>query len=116
MAIQPQITNPDVIKTHHIRSGQQIESKGNLTIVGNVSRGAEIVANGSIHVYGNLLGRAIAGSSGDKGAKIFAQAFDPELICIAGIYTTSDESQCVSSSVAIAELANDAICFKQIQP
>tara|TARA_Y200000002_G_scaffold206281_1_gene170166 strand:+ start:13508 stop:14206 length:699 start_codon:yes stop_codon:yes gene_type:complete len=104
----------DVIRSTHVRSGQQIESKGNLTIIGNVSRGAEIVANGSIYIFGNLLGRAIAGASGDKKSKIVAQAFDPELICIAGIYTTSEQTECYCPSTAVAELDDETISLRGI--
>lgn len=74
-----------VIK-HPIRSGQRIYAKGDLTIVGAVSHGAEVIADGNIHVYGVLRGRAIAGASGDTSAQIFCQKMAAELVAIAGNY------------------------------
>ena len=104
----------DTIRSHHVRSGQQIETRGSLVIIGNVSRGAEIVADGSIHVYGTLLGRAIAGANGDKSAKIFAQSLDPELLCIAGVYVTSDEISVNRDRACYAELTDQEICCTEL--
>ncbi len=56
-----------------------------------VSHGAEVIADGNIHVYGPLRGRAIAGASGDTDARIFAAAMEPELVSIAGTYRTTDK-------------------------
>ncbi len=75
-----------------VRSGQQIYAPNcDLVIVNNVSAGAEIIADGSIHIYGTLRGRAIAGASGQKSAQIFCQNLQPELISIAGNYWLSDK-------------------------
>jgi septum site-determining protein MinC len=75
-----------------VRSGQQIYAPNcDLVIVNNVSAGAEIIADGSIHIYGTLRGRAIAGASGEKSAQIFCQNLQPELISIAGNYWLSDK-------------------------
>ena len=104
----------DIMRTQHVRSGQQVEAKGSLVIIGNVSRGAEIVAGGSIHVYGSLLGRAIAGADGDKSAKIFAQSLDPELLCIAGVYVTSDEVDTKSNAACYAQLVGQEICCTEL--
>jgi septum site-determining protein MinC len=77
-----------------VRSGQTVYAeRGDLTIVGPVSSGAEIVASGSIHVYGPLRGRAIAGAHGDETARIFCQSLDAELLAIAGLYRTSESIQ-----------------------
>ena len=77
-----------------MRSGQTVYAeRGDLTIVGPVSSGAEIVASGSIHVYGPLRGRAIAGAHGDETARIFCQSLDAELLAIAGLYRTSESIQ-----------------------
>lgn len=74
-----------------IRSGQQAVSKGgDLIVIAQVSHGAELLADGHIHVYGVLRGRALAGMSGDKDARIFCQSLDAELISIAGFYRLSD--------------------------
>lgn len=74
-----------------VRSGQQVVSKGgDLIVTASVSPGAELLADGNIHVYGTLRGRALAGISGDKSARIFCQALEAELIAIAGFYRLSD--------------------------
>lgn len=70
-----------------VRSGQQIVSKGaDLIITSSVSHGAEVLSEGHIHVYGALRGKALAGISGDKEARIFCQSLDAELVSIAGFY------------------------------
>ncbi|MBY0544437.1 MAG: septum site-determining protein MinC [Gammaproteobacteria bacterium] len=75
-----------------VRSGQQIYAKdADLIILASVSHGAEIIADGNIHVYGALHGRAIAGASGDLNARIFCTKLDAELVSIAGIYSLSDD-------------------------
>jgi septum site-determining protein MinC len=74
-----------------IRSGQQVYAKGrDLIVMGMVNPGAEVIADGHIHVYGTLRGKAIAGARGNGDAKIFAQVMEPELISIAGVYRTSE--------------------------
>lgn len=70
-----------------IRSGQQIYAKdSDLIILNHVSAGAEIIADGNIHIYGSLRGRAIAGANGERSAYIFCQNLQPELVSIAGTY------------------------------
>lgn len=77
--------------TTPVRSGQQVVSKGgDLVITAAVSHGAELLADGNIHVYGALRGRALAGIAGDKQARIFCQSLDAELVSIAGYYRLSD--------------------------
>ena len=74
-----------------IRSGQQVVSKGgDLVITAAVSHGAELLADGHIHVYGALRGRALAGIAGDKTARIFCQSLEAELVSIAGFYKLRD--------------------------
>lgn len=70
-----------------VRTGQQIYAKGDLVIMAPVSFGAEVLAAGSIHVYGPLRGRALAGVEGDPQARIFAQQYEPQLTSICGQYT-----------------------------
>lgn len=72
--------------TTPVRSGQQIVSQGDLIVTASVGHGAELLAEGHIHVYGALRGRVLAGISGNQAARIFCQSFDPELVAIAGIY------------------------------
>lgn len=74
-----------------LRSGQQFYAKGrDLIVLAMVNPGAEVLADGNIHVYAPLRGKAIAGARGFTGARIFAQNMDPELISIAGVYRTSE--------------------------
>ena len=74
-----------------LRSGQQVYAKGrDLIVLAMVNPGAEVLADGHIHVYAPLRGKAIAGARGFTGARIFAQNMDPELISIAGVYRTSE--------------------------
>jgi septum site-determining protein MinC len=78
--------------TQPVRSGQQIYAKGgDLIILSSVSPGAEILADGNIHIYGALRGRALAGVTGDKYARIFCQKLDAELVSIAGHYWVNDD-------------------------
>jgi septum site-determining protein MinC len=75
-----------------VRAGQRIYARGtDLIITAVVNNGAEIIADGSIHVYAQLNGRALAGASGNAGARIFALSMQPELVSIAGVYRTFDE-------------------------
>jgi len=72
-----------------VRGGQRIYARGSdLIVMAAVNPGAEIIADGSIHVYAPLRGRALAGASGNTEARIFAHSMEPELISIAGIYRT----------------------------
>jgi septum site-determining protein MinC len=81
----------DKIHRGQVRSGQQIYAKGqNLVVIGSVSAGAEIIADGSIHVYGSLRGRAIAGAKGHHQAQIYCQNLEAELVSINGNYWLSE--------------------------
>lgn len=74
-----------------LRSGQQVYARGrDLVVMQMVNAGAEVIADGHIHVYAPLRGKAIAGAKGNTEARIFALALDPQLISIAGIYRTSE--------------------------
>ena len=76
----------------NVRSGQSIVfPEGDVTIVGSVASGAEIVAGGSIHVYGTLRGRAMAGINGNSAARIYCQKIEAELLAIDGFYRTAEE-------------------------
>lgn len=75
-----------------VRSGQSVFHRdGDLTVLGAVSSGAEIIAGGSIHVHGALRGRAIAGAMGNGNARIFCRKFEPELVAIDGCYVTAEK-------------------------
>jgi septum site-determining protein MinC len=75
-----------------VRSGQSIIfPEGDVTILGSVASGSEVVAGGSIHIYGALRGRAIAGSTGNAAARIFCNKLEAELIAIDGLYRTAED-------------------------
>ncbi len=91
-AIAPDTTGQATkIITQPVRSGQQIYAKNSdLLILSHVSHGAEVLADGHIHVYGQLRGRALAGITGNTDARIFCKGLEPELISIAGRYLVSE--------------------------
>jgi septum site-determining protein MinC len=75
-----------------VRSGQSIVfMEGDVTVLGSVGSGAEIVAGGSIHIYGTLRGRAMAGVNGNSNARIYCQRIEAELLAIDGYYQTAEE-------------------------
>jgi septum site-determining protein MinC len=75
-----------------VRSGQSIVfAEGDVTVLGSVGSGAEIVAGGSIHVYGTLRGRAMAGVNGNSAARIYCQKIEAELLAIDGYYRTAED-------------------------
>ncbi|MBX9757184.1 MAG: septum site-determining protein MinC [Beijerinckiaceae bacterium] len=75
-----------------VRSGQSVlHPDGDVIITGSVASGAEVVAAGSIHIYGALRGRAMAGAYGDESARIFCRSLEAELIAVNGLYQTADE-------------------------
>jgi septum site-determining protein MinC len=76
-----------------VRSGQKIYARGaDLVVLAMVNQGAEVVADGHIHVYAPLRGKAMAGASGNTSARIFSTCLEPELISIAGVYRTSENA------------------------
>ena len=88
----PSKATPSMIVTQPVRSGQSLFfPDGDVTIVGSVASGAEIVAGGSIHVYGTLRGRALAGTMGGAPARIFCSKLEAELIAIDGFYKTAED-------------------------
>lgn len=98
--------------TTPVRSGQQVVSNGDLIITSAVSHGAELLADGHIHVYGALRGRALAGIDGNQQARIFCQSLDAELVSIAGFYKLSDAFEPINGPCQIF-LQDDRI---QIEP
>ncbi len=83
---------PARIVTEPVRSGQQIYARGgDLVIVNTVSAGAEVIADGCIHVYGALRGRALAGVQGDATARIFCRDMGAELVSVAGVYKVAED-------------------------
>lgn len=85
----PQPAPRTVILDKPLRSGQRFYARGSdLIVTAMISAGAEVIADGNIHVYAPLRGRALAGASGDKSARIFTTSMEAELVSIAGIYRT----------------------------
>lgn len=85
--------------TQPIRSGQQIYAPGgDLIVLSSVSPGAELLADGNIHVYGTLRGRVLAGVNGDSNARIFCQKLEAELVAIAGHYKIFEELETQSET------------------
>ncbi|MBI0068930.1 septum site-determining protein MinC [Snodgrassella alvi] len=83
---------PTLVIDRTIRTGQQVYAeKSDLIVLGLVSEGAEIIADGNIHIYGPLRGRALAGAAGNKDTRIFAQSMQAELVSVAGIYRIFDQ-------------------------
>jgi len=91
-AAEPRRQLATLLHDNPVRSGQSvIFPQGDVTIIGAVASGSEVVAGGSIHVYGTLRGRAIAGSTGNPNARIFCNKLEAELVAIDGLYRTADE-------------------------
>jgi septum site-determining protein MinC len=75
-----------------VRGGQQIHAADSeLIVLNTVSAGAEVMADGCVHIYGALRGRAMAGVRGDENARIFCRRFEPELVAIAGVYAVAEQ-------------------------
>ena len=83
---------PGMIQTAPVRSGQQIYADNrDLTVLTSVGAGAEVLADGSVHIYGALRGRALAGAQGNEKARIFCREFHAELVAVAGHYKVLEE-------------------------
>lgn len=112
---------PEGLKTamviqNSVRSGQQVYAKDrDLIVLGSVNPGAEVMADGNVHVYGTIRGKAFAGSQGETQARIFAQKLDPELVCIAGLYQLSEDiSEAHKKGFMEVALLNDQLQFKAL--
>ncbi|QEM91200.1 septum site-determining protein MinC [Kosakonia radicincitans] len=99
-----------------VRSGQRIYAPHcDLIVTSHVSAGAELIADGNIHVYGMMRGRALAGASGDKDAQIFCTHLTPELVSIAGEYWLSDKIPAeFYGKAARLQLINDALTIQPL--
>ncbi|MBS0213121.1 MAG: septum site-determining protein MinC [Proteobacteria bacterium] len=88
----PAATTPGQLLVEPVRSGQRIYAQHrDLTVCAAVGAGAEVIADGSVHIYGPLRGRALAGATGDTHARIFCREFHAELVAVAGNYKVMDE-------------------------
>ena len=88
----PAATSPGLVQKTPVRSGQQLYAENrDLTVITTVGAGAEVISDGSIHIYGALRGRALAGAQGNTDARIFCREFHAELMAIAGHYKVLDD-------------------------
>ncbi len=88
---KPAAPAPTMVVDKPLRSGQRVYAKGgDLVVLALVNHGAEVIADGSVHVYAPLRGKAIAGARGDTSARIYAHSLEAELLSIAGIYRTAE--------------------------
>lgn len=108
---------PTKIIERPLRSGQRIYAAGSdLIIIGMVSQGAEVIADGNIHVYGPLRGKAMAGAAGNTDAKIFTTQLEPELLAIAGVFKVFESSKDnpAHNQSAIVELKDNSLEIKNL--
>jgi septum site-determining protein MinC len=101
---------PTMVVDKPLRSGQKVYARGcDLVVLAMVNQGAEVVADGNIHVYAPLRGKAMAGARGDTNARIFSLCLEPELISIAGVYRTSENALApeVQGKAAQVRLSSD---------
>ena len=105
-----------------LRSGQKVYARGaDLVMLAMVNQGAEVVADGNIHVYAPLRGKAMAGASGNAQARIFSICLEPELISIAGVYRTSEnplaaDIQGKPAQVRLSDDGQEKLLFEALNP
>ena len=91
-AASQQASAPGMMQASPVRSGQQVYAENSdLTVLATVGAGAEVIADGSIHIYGALRGRALAGAQGNEKARIFCREFHAELVAVAGHYKVLED-------------------------
>ena len=105
-----------MLVTQPVRSGSRIYAEGaDLIITATVNPGAEVIADGNIHIYGALRGRAVAGAADNPEARIFATIFDPELVAIAGLYAVREGlTGAPIGRAAQVRLEGDALRFEKL--
>ncbi|HEY4253347.1 MAG TPA: septum site-determining protein MinC [Roseomonas sp.] len=112
----PGVQRPTMIVDQPVRAGQRVWAQGaDLIVTGTVNAGAEVIADGNLHVYGALRGRAIAGGAENIEARIFAQNFNPELVSIAGYYAVREGLTTAPIGRAVqVRLAGESLRFDPI--
>jgi len=108
---------PTLVVDKPLRSGQRVYARGgDLVVLSSVSFGAEVIADGNIHVYGPLRGRVMAGARGDTSARIFSTSMEPQLMSIAGIYRTAETPlpTAVAGRPAQVRLEGDSILIEPL--
>lgn len=114
--VQKVVKGKTRLVTEPVRSGQQVYARdGDLIVMGTVNAGGEVLADGNVHIYGALRGKAIAGASGDREARLFCQRFDPELVSIAGLFRIADqiETDLIGQRVGI-RIVDDALVIDRL--
>jgi len=106
----------DMVVRQTVRAGQQVYARGSdLIVEAAVNEGAEVLADGDIHVYGPLRGRAMAGARGRGDARIWCQSLDAELVSINGIYRTRDDiDPALLGKPAVIEVLNDKMTIRAL--
>jgi septum site-determining protein MinC len=109
-AAQPAIAAPFIVNAP-VRSGQSItHPEGDVTVIGSVASGAEVIAGGSVHIYGTLRGRVMAGVCGEVRSRIFCRRLEAELLAVGGVYITADEIEAnVRNQAVQAWLENETV-------
>lgn len=119
-AVQPPAAPaPALVVDRPLRSGQQVYARGrDLVVMSMVNPGAEVIADGHIHVYAPLRGKAIAGARGDAQARIFTLCLEPELVSIAGVYRTSEHPlpDTLRGKPAQVRLVADKLLMEPLNP
>jgi septum site-determining protein MinC len=114
----PGIAPPTLVIDKPLRSGQQVYAKGgDLIVLAAVNFGAEVIADGNVHVYAPLRGKAIAGARGNTEARIFTTCLEPELIAIAGVYRTTETAipAEVAGKAAQIRLVGDKLVMEALE-
>lgn len=110
----PTIMPKTTVHKFPVRSGQQLRAEGDLIIFGIVSTGAEVLAGGSIHIFGPLRGRALAGINGNSEATISCQALEAELVAIAGEYRLFEDSELHCKQATLIQLDNGRLNIESL--
>lgn len=107
-----------LVVTKPLRSGQRVYARGtDLVVIGMVSQGAEVIADGNIHVYGPLRGKAMAGARGDTSARIFTTQLDAELLAVAGVYRVVEDKldRALHNQPALVRLKDDTLFIEALK-
>jgi septum site-determining protein MinC len=118
-AARPSQAASALVITKPLRSGQRVYARHtDLIIIGMVSQGAEVIADGNIHVYGPLRGKAMAGARGDTAARIFTTELDAELLAIAGVYRVVEArlDADLRNRPALVHLKGDTLQVESLKP
>jgi septum site-determining protein MinC len=116
--VQVPVATPTMVIDKPLRSGQQVYAKGgDLIVMAVVNHGAEVIADGNIHIYAPLRGKAIAGAKGNTDARIFSTCMEPELLSIAGTYRTTENPlpANIKGKPAQIRLEGERLVFDPIQ-